>query len=153
MVYDGNDLVSDVEVAAFVDNECRATILADAKGYVCLTVPGEGQGDVIHFKVRVGREFYDVVQTLIYQDDAIVGSVREPYRIQIGESTALESTALATVGVYTRGGQLIVEGNDGDYTVYDAVGRIIYVGTSPTLSLPRGVYIVHLNDQTQKVVI
>ena len=153
MVYDGNDLVSDVEVAAFVDNECRATILADAKGYVCLTVPGEGQGDVIHFKVRVGREFYDVVQTLIYQDDAVIGSVREPYRIQIGESTALESTALATVGVYTRGGQLIVEGNDGDYTVYDAVGRIVYIGSSPVLSLPRGVYIVHLNDQTQKVVI
>ena len=152
-VYNGNDLVSDVEVAAFVGDECRATILADANGYVCLTVPGEGQGDVIHFKVRIGGEIYDVAQTLIYQDDAIIGSVPNPYRIQIGESTAFEANTISTAIVYAYSGHLIVEGNTADYIVYDAVGRMVYVGSAPTLSLPRGVYIIHLNGETQKVVI
>ena len=152
-VYNGNDLVLDVEVAAFVGDECRATILADANGYVCLTVPGEGQGDVIHFKVRIGGEIYDVKQTLIYQDDAIIGSVPNPYRIQIGESTGFETNTISTAIVYAYNGQLIVEGTTADYIVYDAVGRMVYVGSAPTLSLPRGVYIIHLNGATQKVVI
>ena len=154
-VYKGEDAVIDAEVGIFDGNDCRATILADADGYVCLTVPGEGQGDVLAFKVRVGDEIYNVKQTLIYQDDAIIGSVREPYRIQIDESTGIETNTIniTDVMVYTRNGQLIIEGNEGDYAVYDALGRIVYIGSAPTLSLPRGVYMVHLNGATRKIVL
>ena len=121
---------------------------------MCLTVPGEGQGDVLSFKVRIGEETYDVEQTLIYQDDAIIGSVREPYRIQIGETTSVESGAIASTEatVYTRDGQLIIEADE-DYVVYDATGRTIYAGTAPALTLPRGVYIISINGATRKIVL
>ena len=153
-VYKGEDAVIDAEVGIFDGNDCRASILADADGYVCLTVPGEGQGDVLTFKVRVGDEIYNVKQTLIYQDDAIIGSVREPYRIQIDESTGIETNTIniTDVMVYTRDGQLIIEA-DVDYVVYDAIGRTIYAGTAPALTLPRGVYIISINGATRKIVL
>lgn len=153
-VYRDADEVRDVEVGVFLGGDCRATVFADESGYVCLTVPGEGQGDVLSFKVRIGEEIYDVEQTLIYQDDAIIGSVREPYRIQVGETTSVESGAIASTEatVYTRDGQLIIEA-DGDYVVYDATGRTIYAGTASALTLPRGVYIISINGATRKIVL
>lgn len=152
-VYNGEELVMDAEVAAFVGGECRATVFADENGYVCLTIPGEGQGDVITFKVKVGENIYDVDQTIIYKDDDIVGSISEPYIIQIGEETSIDDTMITSADVYTRDGQLVVEGWDGDYQVYDAVGRMIYTGSQQTISLPHGVYMIHLGGETQKVVL
>ena len=152
-VYNGEELVMDAEVAAFVGGECRTTVFADENGYVCLTIPGEGQGDVITLKVKVGENIYDVDQTIIYKDDDIVGSISEPYRIQIGENTALDNGVITSVTIYTKDGQLYVEGADLAYKVFDAVGRLIYVGSSEAISLPRGVYMIQLGDETQKVVL
>ena len=152
-VYNGEELVMDAEVAAFVGGECRTTVFADENGYVCLTIPGEGQGDVITLKVKVGENIYDVDQTIIYKDDDIVGSISEPYRIQIGENTALDNGVITSVTIYTKDGQLYVEGADLAYKVFDAVGRLIYIGSSEAISLPRGVYMIQLGDETQKVVL
>lgn len=152
-VYNGEELVVDAEVAAFVGGECRATVFTDENGYVCLTIPGEGQGDVITFKVKVGEDIYDVERTIIYKDDDIVGSISKPYIIQIGEETSIDDAMITSADVYTREGQLVVEGWDGDYQVYDAVGRMIYTGSAQTITLPRGVYMVHLGGETQKVVL
>ncbi len=152
-VYNGDELVMEAEVAAFVGGECRATILVDEKGYVCLTVPGEGQGDIIALKVKVGENIYDVEQTIIYKDDDIVGSISEPYIIQIGEETSFDNTMITSADIYTRNGQLVVEGWEGEYQVYDAVGRLIYTGSVQTISLPCGVYMVRLGGETQKVVL
>ena len=127
--------------------------MSEADGLVFLTVAGEGYGDVLTFKVKVGSEIYQVKKTIIFEDDATLGTLEEPYIIQIGEETSIEDLMITAASVYTQDGQLVVDGWDGEYKVYDAVGRIIYVGSDRVISLPRGVYMVHLGDETQKVVL
>lgn len=141
------------EVGVFAGAECRGANVSEADGLVFLTVAGEGYGDVLTFKVKVGSEIYQVKKTIIFEDDATLGTLEEPYIIQIGEETSIEDLMITAASVYTQDGQLVVDGWDGEYKVYDAVGRIIYVGSDRVISLPRGVYMVHLGDETQKVVL
>ena len=153
VVKNGNIVETVSEVGVFAGTQCRGANVSEADGLVFLTVAGEGYGDVLTFKVKVGDQIYQVEQTLLFEDDATLGTLNEPYIIQIGEETAIDNTIITSADVYTRDGQLIVEGNEGDYVVYDAVGRIIYTGSAQSITLPRGVYMVHLGDETQKVVL
>lgn len=153
VVKNGNIVETASEVGVFAGTQCRGANVSEADGLVFLTVAGEGYGDVLTFKVKVGDQIYQVEQTLLFEDDATLGTLNEPYIIQIGEETAIDNTIITSADVYTRDGQLIVEGNEGDYVVYDAVGRIIYTGSAQSITLPRGVYMVHLGDETQKVVL
>ena len=153
VVKNGNIIETTAEVGVFVGAECRGANVCEADGLVFLTIAGEGYGDVLTFKVKVGSEIYQVKKTIIFEDDATLGTLEEPYIIQIGEETSIEDLMITVASVYTQDGQLVVDGWDGEYKVYDAVGRIIYVGSDRVISLPRGVYMVHLGDETQKVVL
>ena len=153
VVKNGNIIETTAEVGVFVGAECRGANVCEADGLVFLTIAGEGYGDVLTFKVKVGSEIYQVKKTIIFEDDATLGTLEEPYIIQIGEETSIEDLMITAASVYTQDGQLVVDGWDGEYKVYDAVGRIIYVGSDRVISLPRGVYMVHLGDETQKVVL
>ena len=55
--------------------------------------------------------------------------------------------------IYTQGCMLYVEGIETDYNVFDAAGRLVYTGRDVQLTLPRGVYVVNVGGEVQKVVI
>jgi hypothetical protein len=48
---------------------------------------------------------------------------------------------------------LHVEGAETDYYVLDMAGRLIYSGRDTELQLPRGVYVVNVGGEVQKVVL
>ena len=155
VVKNGDVIETATEVGVFAGAECRGANVSESDGLVFLTIAGEGYGDVLTFKVKVGNKIYEVEETIIFEDDAILGTIEEPMVISIDASieTNVEDKVITSANVYTCDGQLVVEGWDADYVVYDAVGRIIYTGSAQSISLPRGVYMVHLGGETQKVVL
>ena len=82
-------------------------------------------------------EFFNIIATPEYNEDP----------------TGVENTNETSVVIYTQGGMLYVEGVETDYNVFDASGRLIYTGRDAQLSLPRGVYMIHLSDEIKKIVL
>lgn len=152
-VYNGNELQLNAEVAAFVGEECRGVATTDENGFVCLTIAGESAGDKLVFRVLVGNDIYTVKESITYEDDAIVGSISQPYIIQLDATTELENTTINSATIYAYDGTLYVEGATKDYKVYDILGRVMYQGRAPQLRLSNGVYLVQLGEETQQVVL
>ena len=69
------------------------------------------------------------------------------------DETPVENVQITSANVYSRDGILYVEGVETDYYVLDAAGRLVYSGRDAQLQLPRGVYVVNIAGEIQKVVI
>ena len=67
--------------------------------------------------------------------------------------TDVENTDASSVVIYTQGGMLYVDGVETDYNVFDSTGKLIYIGSDAQLQLPRGVYMIAIGGEVQKVVI
>ena len=75
-------------------------------------------------------------------------------RFQMAQSETpvdLETSKIQSANVYTNNGILHVEGAETNYHVLDAAGRLIYSGNASTLSLPRGIYLVTINGEVEKI--
>ncbi len=57
------------------------------------------------------------------------------------------------INIYTKNSVLHLDGLSVDYQVYDVNGRLVYSGRDAMLSLPRGVYVVAIGGEVEKVVI
>ena len=67
--------------------------------------------------------------------------------------TDIDATNTDSFVVYTQGGMLYIEGVETDYSVFDASGRLVYTGRDAQLALPRGVYVVAVGGEVEKVVL
>ena len=67
--------------------------------------------------------------------------------------TQIENAENANVAIYSVGGVLYVEGLSADYQVFDVNGRLVYTGREAQLSLPRGVYMIAIEGEVEKVVL
>ena len=83
--------VEGVEVAAFVDDECRATIVSDADGYVFLLVPGSKASSMaLHAYISGDEKLIDL--PLTYQTDLKLGTLSQPVMIDIaGMATSINA--------------------------------------------------------------
>ena len=72
---------------------------------------------------------------------------------RVDETTNVESSMILSVNVYGSNGVLYVEGVETDYHVLDAAGRLIYTGRNAQLSLPRGVYVIAVGGEVEKIVL
>ncbi len=67
--------------------------------------------------------------------------------------TNVENITETSFIIYTQGGMLYVEVIEADYNVFDASGRLIYTGRESTLLLPRGVYMIVVGNEVEKIVL
>ncbi|MBO4753949.1 MAG: hypothetical protein J5543_05095 [Bacteroidales bacterium] len=125
-VHKDGALISNGEVAVFVDGECRfITSDADEELLRYLNVPGQGGGRVEVFVALDGLIYTtDVSET--YVDNKMVGTVTTPLIIRLGQPTSLEAIGSD-------------RSNDEGY-VYDVLGRRID-NQSKNGQLPKGIYI------------
>ena len=65
----------------------------------------------------------------------------------------IETSKISSANVYTNGGVLHVESATTDYYILDAAGRRIYSGNATTLQLPRGIYLITINGEVEKIVL
>ncbi|MBR5823553.1 MAG: leucine-rich repeat domain-containing protein [Paludibacteraceae bacterium] len=69
------------------------------------------------------------------------------------DETPVENVQITSANVYSRDGKLHVEGAETDYYILDMSGRLVYSGRDAQLQLPRGVYVVNIAGEVQKVII
>ena len=69
------------------------------------------------------------------------------------DETPVENVQITSANVYSRDGKLHVEGAETDYYILDMSGRLVYSGRDAQLQLPRGVYVVNIAGEIQKVII
>ena len=72
---------------------------------------------------------------------------------QGGNPVDLETSKISSANIYIQNGTLHIEGATTDYHILDAAGRLIYSGNSTTLTLPRGIYLVTINGEVEKIVL
>ena len=69
------------------------------------------------------------------------------------DETPVENVTDNSVLIYSKDNKLYVEGAKTDYYVLDMAGRLIYSGRDTQVQLPRGVYVININGELQKVVL
>ncbi len=69
------------------------------------------------------------------------------------KETAIENAYITSAHVYSNSGNLYVVGAEGDYLVFDEVGKLIYSGNENSIQLPSGAYLVRLGKEVQKVIV
>ena len=69
-------------------------------------------------------------------------------------STNLDSNLNTKIRIYTTNGTLHIEGaTTENYHILDAAGRLIYSGNTSTLTLPRGIYLITMGGEVEKIVL
>ena len=121
----------DYEVAAFVDGEVRGSArpiyVEPIDAYVLfLTIHGEGVEEMTFkfYDLTTGEEF-DLNDRMNYSDDAIVGSLKEPYMFKRG-TTGIGETAMSEVNIYpnptTTGKEINLQATCDKVEVFNALG-------------------------------
>lgn len=82
-VTDQGVALDQAEIGVFADGECRAANQITESGLAFLTIAGEGIGSLLEFKVAVNGEMVNCSEQIQYVDDAMIGSLKAPYVIDI----------------------------------------------------------------------
>ena len=72
---------------------------------------------------------------------------------KVAEATNVETSKISSANIYTTNGTLHVEGAKTDYHILDTAGRLIYSGNASTLQLPRGIYLITMGGEVEKIVL
>ena len=99
-VMNGTTVVENAEVGVFVDKECRAASAVDDNSLVFLTVAGETAGDSLIFKVIYEEDEYVINQDVVYAEDAAMGTLNNPYVIQLDPSNKVNDVLAPSIAVY-----------------------------------------------------
>ena len=70
---------------------------------------------------------------------------------KVAEATNLETSKISSANIYTTNGTLHVENATENYHILDAAGRLIYSGNATTITLPRGIYLVTMGGEVEKI--
>jgi len=115
--------VSTAEVGIFAGSECRASATYNS-GYYFITVPGDS-AVVLNVKVHYNDSVYTLSQSIKYQNDAVIGTIDEPYVIELSP----KSTSVVTVAADSEGDKVekIMIDNEvfiiRNGEIYDILGR------------------------------
>jgi hypothetical protein len=90
-VMNGDMPVSNVEVGVFCGDECRSSEISDSAGYVYLTISGDGKDQPLNFRSYADGEEDTLAQTITYSDDAVYGSHKNPYLIDLAATTGISN--------------------------------------------------------------
>ena len=72
---------------------------------------------------------------------------------KVADATNVETSKISSANIYTTNGTLHIEGATENYHILDAAGRLIYSGNATTLTLPRGIYLITMGGEVEKIVL
>ena len=70
---------------------------------------------------------------------------------KVADATNVETSKISSANIYTTNGTLHIEGATENYHILDAAGRLIYSGNATTLTLPRGIYLITMGGEVEKI--
>ncbi len=128
LVLDGQP-VEGVELGIFAGEECREAAFSDERGLVITTIPGDKPCE-LSFRVSDGNssETYMASVTVTYENDAVIGTPKAPFIIDLGEATGIV--------------QLVATESQQTGQVFDMQGRKVELNDQGR-KLRKGVYIVN----------
>ena len=129
VVLDGKP-VPHAEIGVFANGECRAAAVTNERGVAYLTIAGEG-AETLTFRVLSGSAQAEASETIVYEQDAVYGSPKRPFVIDLGGATG--------IGEYAAGGA--------EESAYDLQGRKI---SSRIARQSKGIYIINGQKQVVK---
>ena len=88
-----------------------------------------------------------------YENHAEWGKFLNIQELKGENPTDLETSKISSANIYTTNGILHIEGATDDYHILDAAGRLIYSGNASTLQLPRGIYLITMGGEVEKIVL
>lgn len=111
-VQQNGQIVEDAVVYVYAANElCGYSAASDAEGRHFVTIGGMSNARQLTFVVKIEDEQYVVSSDFDYQADAIVGSVSNPYLINLDNATPLAEAqfgkAISRIDIYDANGMLI----------------------------------------------
>ena len=111
VVQDGK-VVTDAKVSVYsADELCGYSAADDSKGRHFITVGNNGKTPRLTFMVETSDGSYMLGNLLDYADDAIIGSVRTPFVINLNEATSIDGIAsgkaIARIELYDMTGSLL----------------------------------------------
>lgn len=71
----------------------------------------------------------------------------------ISTPTNTSNINISSISLYTTNNTLHIENQNSDYQIFNACGSLIYSGQQNTLTLPCGIYIIKINNETHKIVL
>ena len=87
-----DEIVTDAELAAFVDGECRgAATASENNGLYYLLIAGEGHGKPMEIRAAIDGTVVTVCEEMNFSSDAIIGTPWEPYVIDLSDMTGIQS--------------------------------------------------------------
>ena len=86
-----------------------------------------------------------------YQNHAEWGKFLNIQELKGENPTDLETSKISSANIYTTNNTLHIEGATENYHILDAAGRLIYSGNASTLTLPRGIYLVTMGGEVEKI--
>lgn len=124
--------VNGAELGVFAGSECREAAVTDGQGMVYITIPGDN-AEKLTFRVAEDEFVLKANESVDYKTDAVIGTPRTPFFIELGTATAVGS--VATESQQTE-------------QVFDLQGRKVKVDDR-TRKLRKGVYIVNGQKQVK----
>ena len=126
----GGKPVANAEIGVFANGECRAAAITDERGIAYLTILGD-EVETLTFRVLSENAQVEASETLTYEQDAVYGSPKRPFIIDLSAATGIGEIAT----------------NAEEKSVYDLQGRKL----TPQLSRQnKGIYIVNGKKQVVK---
>ncbi len=133
VVADGQP-VEGVELGIFADEECREAAVSDGRGMIITTIPGDKPCELT-FRVSDGSSQPTMLNTqLTYENDAVVGTPKAPFIIDLGEATGIV--------------QFVATESQQAGQVYDMQGRKVDLNDQGR-KLRKGVYVVNGQKQVK----
>jgi hypothetical protein len=124
-----NQPLAGVELGVFAGDECREAAVTDERGMVYITIPGDEPCELT-FRVSDGSsEFVISNSGLRYETDAVVGSPRAPFIINLGEATGISGITNDELRITD--------------SVYDLQGRRVKEFGIRNSELKKGIYVVN----------
>lgn len=156
-VKDGADVLENVQVGIFdTKGVCRAATTLDENHFAYLTILGETTGDSLLIKVLYNGFEYVLNQDLTYAEDGMLGSLSDPYIIQINPVNGVVAVKNSSISIYPTLVEttmdVVCESDEVlNYSIIDLAGRLIDYAevnsdefTINASSLSAGTYVLQL---------
>ena len=142
------DTITTYNIVLNIDNEKMGTVVGSGTYDYGTEVTIEAIANVGYLFVQWSDGNTENPRTIVVTED-----VELQAEFKEDGKTFVDNVDGSSVMIYVQDGVLYVEGAETDYYVLDAAGRLIYTGRVAELSLPRGVYVVNVGGEVEKVVI
>ena len=131
----GGQPVSGAEIGVFADDECRGTSV-EIDGLYFITISGEGNGPQLDVRVARNGQIRSTNAALTYVDNAMIGTLNEPFAIELPTVTGVTDAEAPQVNIMPRRVKTHVTASTNGpamrlITIHATNGQLLYINQNP----------------------